>query len=189
MNPIPKLKSVIDDGRYINIHGPCPFNKAEIFSALADALEAEYIPLYISLQAFPTASLQKEELFAQCMSRLILQAAAVPEETAAQLQDYSEHPPQLDELFRTLRRWCKASPKPIVLILDNIDAATGYQPFLDFLAMLRMGHIQRAADGIPTFHSVILIGETAIHDLERAARKKGLRYTPWNIAENFDIMS
>lgn len=186
MTPIPKLKPLIADGQYITIHGQ-PGGAA--LSGLTKALEVDYIPLYVSLQAIPAASLQEEEPFAQHMSRLILQAAkALPEETAATLQDYSEHPPQLDMLFRTLRRWCKASPKPIVLILDNIDAATGYQPFLDFLAMLRMGHIQRAADDIPTFHSVILVGETGLHDLERAASKKGLRCIPWNIAVNVDVV-
>ena len=53
---------------------------------------------------------------------------------------------KLDELFEILSDWCAEAPKPIVLLIDEVDTASNNQVFSDFLAQLRDGYLDRADD-------------------------------------------
>ena len=181
MKTLPQLKTMIDAGQYLNIHTP------GLLSVLVQALETDYAAIRLNLQGVPVPDLQSESAFVRSLCSLILQASDIPENIAALFQAYTERPCNLGELFSTFRRWCAQSPTPIVLILEGFDAATEHQPFLDFLAMLRAGYIRREAEDAPTFHSVILAGETNLHNLETVSRRKGLRCIPWNIAVDVDL--
>jgi len=181
---LPHIEEMVKEGQYLIIRAP----RQHVTAALSKSLGAACLILSIDLQSIPSDSLQEETAFAQAISRLILQGADVPEDIAGQLRDCIERQSDLMEMFQTLRRWCAASPIPIVLILDGADDETVHQPFLDLLAMLRMGHIQRDADGAPTFLSVILAGTLDIVDLGRIAKQRDLRYIPWNIAVPFDML-
>lgn len=94
---------------------------------------------------------------------------------------------RLSALFRLLSKWCQASPKPIVLLIDEVDSATNNQVFLDFLAQLRAYYIDR--DERATFQSVILAG---VYDVKNLKRKfvtddDHKLNSPWNIAADFLI--
>ena len=83
----------------------------------------------------------------------------VSKETKERLQRLAEqkqYDADLGELFLTLSSWCANSPKPVVLMIDEVDSATNNQVFLDFLGQLRGYYIHRAER--PTFQSVILAG-------------------------------
>lgn len=58
------------------------------------------------------------------------------------LNDSDADKVKMDDLFRIMKRWIKASDTPIVLIIDEVDSATNNQVFLDFLAQLRDGYIR-----------------------------------------------
>ncbi len=69
--------------------------------------------------------------------------------------------------------------------MDEADSAANYEVFLDFLAMLRAGYIDR--DESPAFQSVILAG---VYDVKNLKRKIGggerhRANSPWNIAADF----
>lgn len=74
----------------------------------------------------------------------------------------------------------------VVLIIDEVDQAGNYQPFIQFLSLLRNMYLSR--DQIPTFHSVILAGVYDIKNLKLKLRpEEQYRYnSPWNIAAPFD---
>ncbi len=95
----------------------------------------------------------------------------------------------MDDLFRIIKRWIKASEMPVVLIIDEVDSATNNQVFLDFLAQLRHGYISRDTDGLPAFQSVVLAGVTDVKHLKAKIRTEdgSKQNSPWNIAADFDI--
>ena len=93
------------------------------------------------------------------------------------------------ELFQYLTAICKASLKPIVLIIDEVDSASNHQVFLDFLAQLRNYYLKRNAMEFPAFQSVILAGVYDIRNLKRKLRPEDdhTGNSPWNIAADFTI--
>lgn len=93
----------------------------------------------------------------------------------------------LKKLFVYLSELCASSPRPIVLIIDEVDSASNNQVFLDFLALLRGYYLAR--DTKPGFHSVILAGVYDIKNLKLKLRPEAdHKYnSPWNIAAKFNI--
>ena len=61
-------------------------------------------------------------------------------------------------LLRVIGDWCRESPTPLVLLLDNVDVLVG-DTLLSVLLQLRVGHIDRPR-GFP--QSVVLCG---VHDI------------------------
>lgn len=72
-------------------------------------------------------------------------------------------------------------------MIDEVDSATNYHVFLDFLAMLRGYFLNR--DNRPAFHSVILAGVYDIKNLKLKLRpdEEHQYNSPRNIAAEFDI--
>lgn len=93
--------------------------------------------------------------------------------------------------FLTLReritRLCSTADKPVVLLIDEVDLASGYPVFLDFLGMLRAGYLQSKREA--TFQSVIFAGLADIRNLKGKARteEEYNAHSPWNIADEFDV--
>ena len=116
----------------------------------------------------------------------------IPDEVAFQLRDYAgrkEDRAVLGELFMSFSRWCELSDKPVIMLIDEVDAAANNQVFLDFLAQLRNSYINRDTAGKSTFQSVILAGVTDIKNLRRKIRPEDAHRfnSPWNIAADFNI--
>ena len=84
-------------------------------------------------------------------------------------------------LRQALTRWCLAAPKPLVLLIDEIDALIG-DTRLSVLRQLRAGYTDRP-DRLP--HCVILCGVVDMrdypHPLERRERAGARRQRPFNI--------
>ena len=93
----------------------------------------------------------------------------------------------LDDLFEVLSKWC--AERRIVLIIDEVDSATNFQVFMDFLAHLRDGYLRRETKGAAAFHSVILAGVTDVKNLKRKLRPEEAHKfnSPWNIAADFNV--
>ena len=49
----------------------------------------------------------------------------------------------LFELFGHLNEICEGSEQPVVLMIDEVDSASDYQVFLDFLSQLRADYLDR----------------------------------------------
>ena len=91
------------------------------------------------------------------------------------------------ELFdKILTEICAKNHAPIVLIIDEVDNASNYDSFIEFLRLLRNKYLNRRK--VFTFQSVILAGVYDIKNLKLKVRpdSEHLYNSPWNIAVPFD---
>ena len=192
-----EIKKLVDDGKYFIINRARQYGKTTTLKALQNSLVKEYIVLNFSFEGITGAGSQTEGEFVQTFSRLILDryefyGMSIPEKILKSFEGFCDSDPakiKMDELYRTFRRWIVISEKPVVMLIDEVDAVTNNQVFLDFLGLLRDGYIAREADNIPTFQSVILAGVTDVKHLKSRIRDEDQHKvnSPWNIAADFNI--
>jgi len=189
-----EIKKLVDDGKYFTINRARQYGKTTTLNALRLALQSRYEAVSIDFQGMGDASFRTEESFCQGLIQLIQEeqnygTIHLPEEAQACFNAFMLHEKKLNDLLKAFRIWCKASPKPVVLMIDEIDSATNNQVFLDFLAGLREGYINRDTKGQPAFQSVILASVTDVKHLRGKIRAEDAHKvnSPWNIAADFDI--
>ena len=99
-------------------------------------------------------------------------------------------PSSMDDLSNLITVFCQASPKPVLLLIDEVDKSSDNQLFLSFIGMLRELYLQRTRRGMKsTFHSVVLAGVYDIKNLKLKLRPdEEKKYnSPWNIAADFNV--
>lgn len=194
---IREIKKLVDEGKYFTINRARQYGKTTTLTALKKILLNEYIVISLDFQGIDQDVFENGASFSQALARLIIdlhefEDVPIPNATLDALGTLNASDPQkikMDDLFRILKRWIKASKTPIVLIIDEVDSATNNQVFLDFLALLRDGYIGRDANGTPAFKSVILAGVTDVKHLKTKLREEtaSKENSPWNIAADFTI--
>lgn len=190
-----KIKeNYVDYGSYFVINKGRQYGKTTTLQALADYLSDEYFVFSLDFQRVPDEKFESGEVFALTFVNVLRDALQNREDEEAQmlhkmLSDFIEQNPQIqmDGLFKFLSDMCRKNPRPIVLIIDEVDSAGNNQVFVQFLAMLRGAYLDR--DRTPTFHSVILAGVYSIKNLKLKLRPESEHQynSPWNIAADFDI--
>lgn len=77
----------------------------------------------------------------------------------------------------------------LVLLIDEVDASSNFQPFLSFLGMLRTKYLDRFSPQHATFHSIVLAGVHDIKNLKSRVRpdERTVLNSPWNIASDFKV--
>lgn len=197
---IEQIQQMVDDGDYFTINRARQYGKTTTLTALAKALEQDYLVISLDFQMLGSASFQTENIFSLAFLQIFLremirqQAAGTSDmdELSANMRrivrERAEHFDLL-ALFEYLLGVCRCSEKPVVLMIDEIDSAANNQVFLDFLAQLRSYYLERDIKGTPIFRSVILTGVYDIKNLKRKLRgDEGVKVnSPWNIAADFDI--
>lgn len=194
---VAQIRELVDSGKYFTINRARQYGKTTTLSALKKALVSDYLVLALDFQRIGAGAFENEGAFSQAMARLLIdlyefEDVPIPEKTLEALEklnDLDVDKVKMDDLFRILKRWIKASKTPIVLIIDEVDSATNNQVFLDFLSQLRDGYISRDTDGVPALQSVILAGVTDVKHLKSKIRSEDKHKvnSPWNIAADFDI--
>ncbi|MCD8124002.1 MAG: AAA-like domain-containing protein [Lachnospiraceae bacterium] len=188
-----QFKIIVDRGDYFTINRARQYGKTTTLLALAKYLRNDYQVIRLDFQRFSEASFTNEGSFIFALAKRILLAvkeSEIPEEPRKQLAFFAEkkgNAETLDDLFIVLNEWCEQSEKPVVLMIDEVDQASNYQVFLNFLAQLRANYIER--DLIATFHSVILAGVHDIKNLRRkfVAQEEHNTNSPWNVAADYNI--
>ena len=193
---VKEIKKLVDAGKYFTINRARQYGKTTTLSILRNALRNSYNVVSISFEKISDAGYASEQAYVKAFCRLITREArnglVIPEEVFQTISDYQNRThgeAALDELFDVLTEWCDQSEKPVVMMIDEVDKAANHQVFIDFLAQLREGYINRDTKGVKTFHSVILAGVTDVKHLssniwEEADSKEN---SPWNIAADFTI--
>ncbi len=195
---IAEIRRLVDAGKYFVINRARQYGKTTTLSLLAGDLSPENIVVRMDFQNLGSASFQTEDMFVRAFSRLILdqvefrglQLAKEHVDGFQALVNCPDGKAQLDELFRTIRRWCGTSEMPIVLMIDEVDSAANNQVFLDFFAQLRLAYLEREDyPNAGTFQSVILAGVTDIKHLRGKIREEDQHKvnSPWNIAADFKV--
>lgn len=195
-----QIREMVQAGDYFTINRARQYGKTTTMAALERALDEAYLVISLDFQALGAASFQDENTFCLAFLRLLLkelgrkQAEKLPEleETCRSMGAAAERREPdfyLLELFEHLSDLCARSPKPVVLMIDEVDSASNNQVFLDFLAQLRLAYLQRDVKGAPAFQSVILAGVYDIRNLKRKLRPDEGRKvnSPWNIAADFNV--
>ena len=157
---------LVRDEQYFVMHAPRQTGKTSALLALRDLLNSgaagAYRCVYANVEGAQAAREDKEEALRAILDELASRAHAT-------LRDgfLDEHWPAIlaksgpnGALRSALTRWAEADPKPLVLLLDEIDTLVG-DTLLSVLRQLRAGYDRRPS-GFP--QSVVLCGLRDVAD-------------------------
>ncbi len=158
-----EVLTLIRDEKYFVFHAPRQTGKTSALLALRDLLNARgsYRCVYVNVEG---AQAMREDV--ERATRVILGELAswarstLGDEFLAKTWSgiFAEYGP--GALGEALTRWAEADPKPLVLLIDEIDALIG-DALLSVLRQLRAGYVRRPV-GFP--QSVILCGVRDVRD-------------------------
>lgn len=176
---LPGVRRLIDQKLYFVLHAPRQVGKTTTLLSLAQNLNAEgcYIAVLLSMeQGAPFSDdLGAAELAVLGSWRGSVEAWLPPE---LQPPAWPEAAPG-DRLGAALRVWARASPRPLVLFLDEIDALRD-EPLISVLRQIRAGFPTRPAH-FPS--SLALVGLRDVRDYKVVSSSEGRLGTasPFNI--------
>ena len=157
-----ELLGLVRDERYFVLHAPRQTGKTSTLLALRDLLNAEgdFRCVYVNIEA---AQAMREDVGSAM--RVILGELASRARSSGDGFLYEVWPDILatfgeGALGEALTRWCEADPKPLVLLIDEIDSLIG-DTLISVLRQLRAGYDRRPGS-FP--QSVALCGVRDVHD-------------------------
>lgn len=190
-----KIKRLyVDRGKYFVINRGRQYGKTTTLRALAEYLRTEYTVVSMDFQGIGAGEFVDEAGFSLAFSQMFIEAfydGTIEKDALEPLVEFADADADgnrsLRKLFVQLSRVCEAVPKPLVLLIDEVDSASNHQVFLDFLAMLRKSYLERK--GKAAFYSVILAGVYDIKNLKLKLRPEEEHKfnSPWNIAARFEL--
>jgi len=157
---------LVRDKKYFVLHAPRQTGKTSAPLALRDLLNgraaADYRCVYANVEAGQAAREDVMEGMRTVLAELALQASVtLDDETLEELwPGVLERVGPGQALRRALLRWSMADPRPLVLLIDEIDALVG-DTLLAVLRQLRTGYVDRPAR-FP--HSIVLCGVRDVRD-------------------------
>ena len=161
-----EILELIRDQRYFVLHAPRQTGKTSALLALRDLLNGggagDYRCVYMNVEAAQAAREDVEGAMRAILDELASRARSTlrdefPEEAWPGILARSG---PVGALRETLTRWAEASPGPLVLLIDEIDALIG-DTLLAVLRQLRAGY-DRRPEGFP--QSVVLCGVRDVRD-------------------------
>ena len=190
-----KIKKLVDEKNYFVINRARQYGKTTTLNQLMNYLSDQYVVFFISFEGLGESAFESEMAFCNTLCGLLYDTVRYGEvleleETikemivnAAQSSDVNDMP----SLSNLISEICKCSEKPVVLMIDEVDQASNYKVFLDFLGMLRSKYLKRTTR--PAFQSVILAGVYDIKNLKLRIRGdvEHQYNSPWNIAAEFRV--
>jgi len=190
-----QIKAMIDKQRYFTINRGRQYGKTTTLSSLRHFLANDYLVISLSFEGLGHNSFVNEETFCQKILQNISHILSITHPTEVHHQEWQNPAVKdFDLLSHHITNRCR--DKKIVLMIDEVDKASNYRVFLDFLNMLRSKFIARR-DGLDfTFHSVILAGVYDIKNIKLKMVSEGTyiltngekeQNSPWNIATAFNV--
>ena len=160
---LPEVRRLIRDKRYFVLHAPRQTGKTSALLALRDLLNAEgvYRCVYVNVEGGQALRENVEQVIRTLLAGLASRVRLTlgDEFLATAWADiFAEFGP--GALGEALTRWSEASAKPLVLLIDEIDALIG-DSLLSVLRQLRAGYDLRPG-GFP--QSVVLCGVRDVRD-------------------------
>jgi hypothetical protein len=160
-----EIHQLIAAKKFFVLHAPRQTGKTSTLLAMMDVLNesGEYTALYINVESAQAARGDVQQGMKTIVDSLV-QGAAIRLKDA-RLRDWREdiwHNSGAHGAFKEmLSRWAGVSDKPLVLLIDEVDALVG-DTLISLLRQLREGYIGRP--GIPFPQSVILCGVRDVRD-------------------------
>ena len=157
-----ELLRLVRDKRYFVLHAPRQTGKTSALLALRDLLDAEGCRcVYANVEGGQTAREDVERAMRVVLGELASWAGAAGDRFLDDIwpELLAKHGPD-GALREALTRWAAADPRPLVLLIDEIDALVG-DSLLSVLRQLRAGYARRPA-AFP--QSVVLCGVRDVRD-------------------------
>ena len=159
---------------------------------ITDALNEKetYLPITLNFQGIDEKWHQSDTAFAQMFINQLANFLAFELPTLSSfLEEEKLKVENMETLSKVITKLTRKVERKIVLLIDEVDASSNFDPFLSFLGMLRTKFLVRFSPQHATFHSIVLAG---VHDI------KSLKYkinpnnpsqynSPWNIATDFEV--
>ena len=195
------IKMLIEKDKYFTINRARQYGKTTTMFRLMDILEEKYIVIKTSFEG-KSYLFKDEETFATDIFVLFAESFRFTDkEIYAKLQKYGvANMKNMKDVSSEITRLCEESEKEIILMIDEIDKASNFVVFMDFLGELRDKYINTQNNMDRTFKSVILAGVSDIKNLkvhiserrvltsnEAEKLQKGEYNSPWNVAADFEI--
>ena len=177
---------LVRDKKYFVLHAPRQTGKTSTLLALRELLNSgdagEYRCVYVNVEAGQAAREDKDAAIRTILGELADEASlTLGDEFLDGIRHgiLSDFGPE-SALRAALSRWARADPRPLVLLIDEIDALVG-DALLSVLRQLRAGYARRP-DGFP--QSIALCGvrdmdDYRVHSLDGAPVLTG--GSPFNI--------
>ena len=137
---------LIRDEKYFVLHAPRQTGKTSALLALRDLLNAEgaYRCVYANIEGGQAMREDVEQVMRVILGELALRASLLGDEFLDEIwPDILTKSGPGAALRVALMRWANADPKPLVLLIDEIDALIG-DSLLSVLRQLRAGYDQRS---------------------------------------------
>ena len=158
-----EVRALIRDEKYFVLHAPRQTGKTSALLALRDLLNAEgnYRCVYVNIEGAQAMREDVERAMQVILgdlaswARLTLSDEFLTENWSGILSEFGA-----GALREVLMRWAQADPKPLVLLIDEIDSLIG-DTLLAVLRQLRAGYVLRP-EGFP--QSVVLCGVRDVRD-------------------------
>ena len=168
-----RLLTLIRQRKYFVMHAPRQTGKTTVIRALRDALNAteEFRCVYVNVEGGQTAREDVDSAMRAILNALSSEARDTLGDTAlAELwpEVLTTSGPH-DALRESLVQWSKATPKPLVLLIDEIDALIG-DTLLAVLRQLRSGYPDRP---LRFPQSVVLCGVRDVRDYRIRSSAEG----------------
>ena len=157
---------LIRDEKYFVLHAPRQTGKTSALLALRDLLNggqaSDFRCLYATVENAQAVRENVAEAMRTVLAELAFQASVTLGDDTLEEQwpVLLERVGPAQALRQALARWCMAAPRPLVLLIDEIDALVG-DSLLSVLRQLRTGYVDR-----PTRfpHSIVLCGLRDVRD-------------------------
>jgi hypothetical protein len=179
MRRLPQVRRLIDQETYFVVHAPRQVGKTTALLSLAQELTAEgrYVAVLVSMEvgAAFTEDIGAAEAAVLASWRSAVEAQLPPELCPPA---FSEAPPG-SRIGNALAIWARASPRPLIVFIDEIDALRD-DVLVSVLRQLRDGYRNRPRH-FPT--ALALIGLRDVRDYKVASGGNGTLGTasPFNI--------
>ena len=168
-----QILELIEDMRYFVLQAPRQTGKTSILLALQDRLNAEgkYRCLYVNFEGGQAAAEDTAAAMQALLgeigtrARRVLADNFVDRSKLALATEFGPH----TCFAECLTRWAEVDPKPLVLLIDEIDTLVG-DTLLSVLRQLRLRYDLRP-DGSP--QSVILCGVRDVRDCQIYSSREG----------------
>ena len=159
-----EVHALIRDAKYFVLHAPRQTGKTSALLTLCDLLNAQdtYRCVYVNVEGGQAAREDVEQVTRTFLGELAVRASLTLSDEylleiwSGILAEFGPHA----ALRVALTRWAQADAKPLVLLIDEIDALIG-DSLLSVLRQLRAGYDLRP-EGFP--QSVILCGVRDVRD-------------------------
>jgi len=156
--------SLIDQEKYFVLHAPRQTGKTSCLLALMDHLNmaGDYSALYFNVEVAQSAREDVKRAMTAILDEMAAMAVDYLEDAYIE-NNWSEILKKSGEdkaLNRMLTLWCQQSPKPIVILIDEVDALVG-DTLISFLRQLRSGYSKRP---ILFPQSIVLCGVRDVRD-------------------------